>query len=193
MSLFIDTLMEYHPFSDQEVNLIVNAWQEGHLKKGEYFVRKGEYSRHIGFIQSGITRVYAEQEDGREASLYFHSRGDFTAGIESLQGRQAFSKNIQAITDCNMLLLPWESHLKLKTQISSWGSLVETAYSKALLAKLQKREDLVFMDARTRYLEFIHKHGKLAYEIPLGYVASYLGIAQQSLSRIRKDLLHKGA
>ena len=78
--------------------------------------------------------------------------------------------------------------LDLSNTIVVWDAIVNKIVQKALIEKLDRRSPLVEQDATTRYLNFLEKFPKITNRIPLSYLASYLGITQSSLSRIRKSI-----
>jgi CRP-like cAMP-binding protein len=72
--------------------------------------------------------------------------------------------------------------------IVGWDAIVHKIISKALRQKVERRSPLVSEDATTRYLMFLKIYPNVVNRIPLSYIASYLGITQSSLSRIRKNI-----
>ena len=85
-------------------------------------------------------------------------------------------------------MFPKQEWDELLNTIIGWDKIVTKIVKKCLLEKIKRRSPLVSEDATTRYLSFIEKYPILANRIPLSYIASYLGITQQSLSRIRKSI-----
>ena len=81
-----------------------------------------------------------------------------------------------------------EDWKEISDTIIDWEHIIQKITNKALAQKLERVSPLVSQDATTRYLEFMEKYPTLVNRIPLSYIASYLGITQQSLSRIRKNI-----
>lgn len=77
---------------------------------------------------------------------------------------------------------------QISNTIVGWDKIADKMYRKYLIETIEKRSPLVSEDATTRYLLFFEKFPSLANRIPLSYIASYLGITQQSFSRIRKNI-----
>lgn len=96
------------------------------------------------------------------------------------------SAYVQAITDCKLIVFSRKDRLELLDTIVGWETIVHKIISKALGQKVERRSPLVSEDAATSYLKFLEIYPNVVNRIPLSYVASYLGITQSSLSRIRK-------
>jgi CRP-like cAMP-binding protein len=126
-------------------------------------------------------------KDGEEDTCYFLKENQFAVALESFQQQIPANESLQALTDCELLTLSYDKMQVLYQQIPQWQSLVAKLTEHALLTKLYHRSPLVNADAKTRYENFLRDHADIALRIPLGYVASYLGITQQSLSRLRRD------
>jgi CRP-like cAMP-binding protein len=78
--------------------------------------------------------------------------------------------------------------LELLQTIVGWEAIVHKIISRALIQKVERRSPLVSEDATTRYLKFMEIYPNVVNRIPLSYIASYLGVTQSSLSRIRKNI-----
>src|SRR5690606_27744248 len=95
---------------------------------------------------------------------------------------------LSAITDCQLVVFSKRDWREITNTILGWDAIVQKIITKYHREKMERRSELVSQDATTRYLDFIEKFPNLANRIPLSYIASYLGITQSSLSRIRKNI-----
>ena len=98
------------------------------------------------------------------------------------------SEYIQAVTDCKLLIFSKKDWDDIGNTIVGWHDITGLIVKNCLIKTIERRSPLVSEDATTRYLSFIENFPTLINRIPLSYVASYLGITQQSLSRIRKNI-----
>jgi len=87
-----------------------------------------------------------------------------------------------------LLIFSKEAMKELSLTIIVWDSIINQIITKSLVGKVNKISPMLAEDAKVRYLSFLEKFPLLANRIPLSYMASYLGIAQSSLSRIRKNI-----
>jgi CRP-like cAMP-binding protein len=97
------------------------------------------------------------------------------------------SEYLQAITDCRLVVFSKADWEELSHTIVGWDNIKNKIVQKCLYQKSRK-SPVVSQDATTRYLEFLQNYPSLTNRIPLAFIASYLGVTQQSLSRIRKNI-----
>jgi len=109
--------------------------------------------------------------------------------LESFDNEIPSTAYVEALTDCKLLVFSKKDWQDLLITIVGWDAIVHKIISKALLKKVERRSPLVSDDATTRYLKFLEIYPSVANRIPLSYIASYLGITQSSLSRIRKNIM----
>lgn len=98
------------------------------------------------------------------------------------------SEYAQAVTDCKYIVLSKDAMKALSMTIIAWDTIIAKITAKGLADKVNKISPMMAEDATTRYLNFLTNFPTLANRIPLSYLASYLGITQSSLSRIRKNI-----
>lgn len=181
-------LTAYADFSADDWQRIEMAFESRTYPKGGFLLQAGQTDRHIWFVERGVVRVYEASEDGVEQTFYFMSSGQFTADVESFNDRLPTVGNIQAITDCQTRAVSYDEFQQLIGQIPAWNSAIQRITEKALLEKVHKRSRLVYEDAKTRYRRLLIEQPEVAQQVPLGMIASYLGITLPSLSRLRKQL-----
>lgn len=188
MEEFIDFLRRFERFSAVDAELISSQLIERTLSEGDYFLEAGKYSNEIGFIVSGVFRIYFYDKDANEIVRYFLSENQFLVDLYSYQNQVLGSEYIQALTPSRLIVIRRSAMDHLSAKLPLWDKTIKKITENALLEKLQNRSILVSQDATTKYLHFLTHHPELANRVPLGYLASYLGIKPQSLSRIRKNI-----
>src|SRR5690606_5673660 len=98
------------------------------------------------------------------------------------------SEYVQAVTDSKLLVFSKKDWDDISNTILDWKAITAKIEKKCLIESIEKRSPLVAENGTTRYLSFLEKYPNLVNRVPLSYVASYLGVTQQSLSRIRKNI-----
>ena len=181
-------LSTYHDFSADDWQRIETAFGLKMYRKGEFLLQAGQTNRYIWFIEHGVVRVYEESEDGTEHTFYFISSGQFAADVESFNYRQPTVYNIQAVTDCQTWAISYDEFGQLAGQIPDWTPTIQRITERVLLEKVHKRSRLLYEDAKTSYRRLLIEQPEVAQQVPLGMIASYLGITLPSLSRLRKQL-----
>lgn len=188
MKALIDYMLQFGNLNKQQTDLISSKATILELRKDEYFSEAGKIPRYVGFVLEGIFRFCYYNNKGEEITNYFVDENSFVADYQKFEASIAASDYVQAVTDCKLLVFSRENWSELSSIIMDWDKMVTKLFQKCLLETIERRSPLVSEDGTTRYLSFIEKFPTLANRVPLSYIASYLGITQQSLSRIRKNL-----
>lgn len=183
-----NVLLQFHHFTLQQLALIRSKATEKTYAAGEYFSEAGRVAQEIGFIVSGVFRVCYFDRDGTETTKYFLDEGNFVVDLQSYQYRQPSAEYVQAVTEVRALVFKAHAWEELRHTIVDWPRVEHNLIMRGLLEKLNRRSPLVSTDAATRYAEFLVTFPALANRVPLSYLASYIGVTPQSLSRIRRSL-----
>jgi len=188
MKAFINYILQFGRLNQQQIDLISKKASTLDLRKDAYFLEAGKIAKQVGFIIKGVMRVCYYNNKGEEITRYFFDENHLVVELKSFENNVESSEYVQAVTDCKMLIFSKADWEELSQTIVGWDQIIHKIFQKALMQKLERRSPLVEQDATTRYLTFMQKFPQLANRIPLSYLASYLGITQSSLSRIRKNI-----
>ena len=161
------------------------------IAKDGYIVRTGSICNESLFIEKGIIRSFTDDLDGNEVTTAFYTRNSFSTDLPSFFKRTPAKEHQQAITDCEVVFITYEemqASFHSIPQFREYGRLnLVNQYSilkERMLSALQKT-------AEQRYSDLINSDAELLQTVPLKYIASFLGITDTSLSRIRRELMKK--
>jgi CRP-like cAMP-binding protein len=188
MEAFINYVLQFGHLNQQQTDLISSKAFVRELRKDEYFSEAGKISRQVGFILQGVVRVCYYNNKGEEITKYFIDENNLVVDIESFDNEICSSAYVQAITDCTLICFNKKDWQELLNTIIGWDAMVHRIIAKALIQKVERRSPLVTEDATERYLKFLEIYPNIVNRVPLAYIASYLGMTQSSLSRIRKGI-----
>ncbi|WP_159470015.1 Crp/Fnr family transcriptional regulator [Dyadobacter sp. 3J3] len=188
MENLIDYLLTFGQLNQQQIDIVRQKARTITLKKEEYFSEAGNIARQVAFISDGILRVCYYNNKGDEITRYFIEENNFVVDLNSYNYNIPSTEYIQAVSDCELIIFSREAMADLSATIINWDAIINKITSKALLEKVNRISPMLAEDATTRYLHFLEKLPHLANRIPLSLLASYLGITQSSLSRIRKNI-----
>jgi CRP-like cAMP-binding protein len=188
MKELIQYILQFGNLNTQQIDLISNKTTELDLPKGAYFSEAGKIAQQVGFILEGIARVCYYNNKGEEITKYFIEENNLVVDLNSFDNNIPSSSYVEAVTDCRLIVFSKKDWKELSNTIIGWDAIVQKIISKALLQKVERISPLLSEDAKARYLRFLEIYSRVANRIPLSYVASYLGITQSSLSRIRKNI-----
>jgi CRP-like cAMP-binding protein len=188
MNEFIGYILQFGNLNQQQIELISKKMTELELRKGEYFWEAGKAITLVGFITGGIIRVCYYNDQGEESTRYFIDENHLIINWMNIDINFTPSEYLQAVTDCKLIVFSKQDWKDISDTIVSWDNIIQKIITNHHTEKLKRRSPLVSMDATTRYLKFLEQFPTLANRVPLSYIASYLGITQSSLSRIRKNI-----
>lgn len=173
-----------HPLTPEAYEALAAICTPISIKKNMDLQAIGQTCKCIYFIKKGALRVYYYKgETDITDSLDFE--GTFVARVESLVTGQPSKKGIQAIEDCDLLMINADQLFALYDSYLEIERLFKQLFLKAFIGVLNRIESIQFHSAEVRYANFLKEYPDALRRVPLKYIASYLGITQVSLSRIR--------
>ena len=185
MQTLIDRIRQIIPLSDEEAIFISHLFTEKSIAKGDHFLREGQTCRSVAFIHTGLVRYYLNEE-GNEPTYYFGHEGDFVCDYESFLPQEPSTKNIQALEDTTCFILPYEGLQQLYQNVKAGERLGRRAIETVFVNVLKQLSSFYRDSPETRYRRFMDDFADISQRVPQYYIASYVGIKPQSLSRIRK-------
>ena len=170
---------------EKEIELIKNSFKPLHLAKGDYYLKVGEINKYVGFLQNGLVRYFV-YKDGEESTFEFTKEGEFIADYQSFNNNTVSIQNIQAIEDCNMLIINYPDVQTIFASTKN-GNLIGRRIIEHRFDVMVNQLLAVYMQSHEeRYKSFITHYSELSQRIPQYMIASYVGVKPPSLSRIRR-------
>lgn len=173
------------------VEEIISQFDEIIIAKNEFFLKAGTYSNNYLFLNNGFFRAFTHNQDGEEVTTGFYSSHSVVFEVYSFFSRTVSSENIQALADCSGLSISFD---KLNFLFHSMPAFRD--FGRAVLVKgfshLKRRMlSMINETAEERYAALVKFNPEVFQYAPLKDIASYLGITDTSLSRIRKNFMLK--
>ncbi len=181
---FLTHIQSIIPVSEELRDALHNITLIKTVKKGQLLIRAGEYCHDIYFVESGLLRGFYYQEE-KEITNWFAREGEFATSFYAYITKATSTETIEALEDCELLQLPYTNLQQLYTRFPETerlGRILTENYYVKLEGRLL---GLQFTTAKERYDNLVKQNGPLVLRAPLGQIASYLGITQETLSRIR--------
>jgi CRP-like cAMP-binding protein len=172
-------------FTDEDIDFFISNLEEFHLAKGDHFLKEGQVSHYLGYIVSGLGMHY-NVYDGVEVPCDFTAEGEWLGYLKSFTNKIPADMNIKALEDIHMLRLSAKNLQKVYEFQPKFMLLKDHYTEQSFIKNTRHTADLAMLNARQRYYKFVDQNPGLANRIPQYYIAAYLGIKPQSLSRLRK-------
>ena len=187
-SMIQQFFQSFNLFSKNEIDHLLTFFKERTLAKNDFFVKENERCKEIAFIQSGIFRSYYTSNEGKDNTYCFRFPNDLMASYSSFISDKPSIENLQAISEATLLVIKKEKIQELVSENPKWSEFLRIIAEQEYL-ELEKRFFQLQRDnAAQRYAYLIENQTNYIQKIPLQYLASYLGITQRHLSRIRKEI-----
>ncbi len=149
-------------------------------------MEEGSVCNHLRFLESGLLRFFI-WKDGETVTKFFTEAPYMFTSQRSFNQREPARENIEALEDSLVWEIRYEDH-KALLQLGIWNELAAKVTQEVQFFTENILEDLQNETAENRYRSLLKNRPQLLQRVPLKHLASYLGITQQSLSRIRKNL-----
>lgn len=175
-----------HNISNDAQKALKNIISAEHFQKNEIIQHPGNRCRTVYFVTDGIARIFY-LKDGTDITEHFAFGGNIIIRAESLFTEQATQKGIQALSDLSIVAINAQKLFSLFEIFPEIEKLFNKIIIREYVGTIKRVESLQFKSARERYNELL-KETDLVNQIPLKHIASYLGITQVSLSRIRANI-----
>lgn len=173
--------------SETEMKILRESFNHKKYRKHQYIVQEGDVVEHDYFIVKGLARTYHVDEKGQEHILRFTPEDWWAGDLASFFGQIPTQYNIDCIEDTEVLRISVDDLEKVFDKIPQMNKYFRLLYQKSIVAFNVRVTANLTKSAIERYEEFIHRYPQIEQRVPNHQIASYLGIAPQSLSRIRSQ------
>lgn len=181
-------LKAFELLSLSEIDDFIDNLSYKKIAKDEYFIKEGQLADSIAFVLSGQLRSYYFNSNEEEVTYCFTFENSFLSAYSSFLTGIATTENIQALSDVEMFIASKKQIKALEASSNNWLKLLKMVAEQEYI----KMEQRIFMlqkeSAEKRYADLQLNHPDFLQTISLQYLASYLGITQRHLSRIRKNI-----
>jgi len=180
-------LEDNHSHFEQNIKEIVDSFKVLSLKKNEFLVKEGKVCNHFCFVESGILQHSIEVLD-EEKTTYLALRNSFTSSLYSFLNQSKSRKNIKALVDTELWVVDLKTFKNLIKNNPAFHQFYYDLIERQICLIDDYRIDLLTLTPEERYKKLLLTEPKLLQEVPLHYLASFLGISTRHMSRIRKNI-----
>lgn len=182
------TIISTISISEIDLDFMLSLFKLLILKKDDYFLEIGKPCNHVAFIKSGMLRIYYPNDKGEDTTCYFSLPNEFVTSFSSFTTRNPSTENIQAILPTEIFVIEKQDLEMLYLKIPVTQEFGRKA-AENLTMIMEKRISLFLNNSAEERYQFLLKHNPILIQtVPLQYLASYLGISPQHLSRLRKNI-----
>lgn len=187
MQEFAESFRHIVRFDENALSVASSSFQSKSYDAKTVIFRTGDYVSQIHFLVEGIGRYFYTDATGKERNKALIPPGGGFASVSCLAFGAPSPFSTQTITSCKTLSIEYEKLLRLADKNSQWNLFVRRFYENLVYRKEKREAELLMLSAQQRYACFLDEFQQHE-AVPLHHVASYLGITDVSLSRIRKEM-----
>ena len=184
-------LVYQHPqFEARDFELIKQAHSRVSKNKGDFLLDKGKIENEYYIVESGLVRTYVYDYEGNEITTDFKGNNEVVIDVASIFPRVPSQEYIQCLTDCSLYKISYDVFQELFHKIPAMREWGRAWMSYELYLSKKRATEIITEPASKRYLQLIQDKPQIIQQAPLKHIATYLGITDTSLSRIRKEVAH---
>jgi len=184
---FLNTIFIEHNFKNEDLKTILAQYQKVEFGKNDYLMTEGNSANYYFFLESGFARSYVIDLEGNDITTKFFSNKDIIIDWHSYFLKTNCKENIQAITPCTAWKITFENFMKL-FKIEAFREVGRTRLVNNYFELKNHAVSIISDPAKERYLNLIKTKPDIVHNVPLKQIATYLGVTDTSLSRIRKEI-----
>ncbi len=172
----------------EEWEAFVQRLSERTFEKNDYLVRAGDVANNLYFIVRGLARFFYSTEDGKEFNKHFAMENGYATSFHSLVLGEPCGYFIQALERTETIVLPNHVLNEFYDRHPCWERLGRRNAENLALFKEMREKEFLLDSLETRYRRFLKEYPGVADRIPQYHIASYLGVTDVALSRLRKKI-----
>lgn len=175
--------------SNTDKALCEQYFESVQFSKNQVIEEEGKIPGYLYFVVSGFVRLFHYNDNGDEITTHINCPPGFITSYGNFINQAKSAENLECITDCELLRIT-KTNLDLLTQNSTaFKDFSISVFQQSLTYNENRSKELATLSAEKRYLKLISDHPEIIHNVPLQYIASFLGMNAKSLSRIRKTII----
>ena len=178
--------------SEEDIHQIASFHKIKTFSKDEIILAEGDVLDAYYLLEKGVVRAFVNDMDNNDITTEFFIDGDIVIIPSSLFQQIPSQETLQAVTDCEVWEIKYDDFQEVFRSISGFAEWGRLWFTYQLFTLKQRSLDMITESATNRYLKLSKEKPQILQQVPLKFIASFLGITDTSLSRIRKEIVsHK--
>ncbi len=178
-----------HPkLSESDLKRIFDAHEKEEFKKGDFIIKEGQTANNYMILEKGLMRSFVYDYNGEDITTYFFTENEVVIEVSSLFQRIPTKEYVQTLTDCTCYKIDFDKFQELFHSIENFREWGRAWLSNSLFEFKQRSVSIIKESATDRYLALLKEKPQILEQALLKNIASFLGVTDTSLSRIRKSI-----
>ncbi|MES2560042.1 MAG: Crp/Fnr family transcriptional regulator [Bacteroidota bacterium] len=189
-SIFREELEKRIQIPEGAFEQLLELWEYRTFKKNEIIMHADEVPKWSLFVLKGCLRQFLVSDKGDERVVYFAEERHFIGDLAALRNRQPSVFTFQAIEACELLTINAENWIEAQKRFTWWTEAYINGYQRWTMLMQQQLADSASLTTEEQYVRLLETKPKLLLRVPQHYIASYLGVSPETLSRVRKKMMN---
>lgn len=177
--------------SETDIETIKLCHEKVSFKKGEFLLKEDEMADEYYLLEKGLVRAFVQDFDNNEITTEFFCENEIVIVTSSLFQRMPSKENLQTLTDSTLWKIDFEKFQELFHSIEGMREWGRAWFTFQLFTMKERSLGMITETAKNRYLKLMKDKPEILLNAPLKQIATFLGITDTSLSRIRKEIVEK--
>jgi CRP/FNR family transcriptional regulator, anaerobic regulatory protein len=187
----IKNLSKFYTFTDDEMTSIIQLVKIQKIRKRQMFIKAGDVSRKLAFVNKGLFKSYFTNSEGVEHIIQLSQEDFWLVDMQSYITAKASLSSIECIDEAELYCFDFEDIENLFVKIPRFESHFRLMLQNRIISLHNDRYNLISLSAEERYISFLNQNPEMSQRISQKDIASFLGIFPESLSRIRRHIANK--
>lgn len=189
LELLKNNIRESISISDQEMDIVLEKFKPLSVQKNETLITGGQQSNQkMFFVVKGCLRIFYINEEGVDSSRLLVFEGQFATALVSFITDEPSFEFIQAVEQSEVFYITKNEFYKLLETIPAWEKFYRQYLEHAYVTNTNRLRSFITMDAKERYKQLLEQNKTIVQRLPNKIVASYIGISQETLSRLKSKI-----
>lgn len=175
-------------FTAEELGIFDELLQPKSVSKKTYLLQEGEVCNFEAYVVKGCIRTYFINENGFEVILQFAIEDWWVSDIASFYEQTPSKLFIETLEDCELLTFNPETKEQLLSRVPKFERVFRLMVQRSLAATQNRLINTISKTAQEKYLDFLERYPTIPQRVPQHYIAAYLGISPEFLSKVRTKM-----
>jgi CRP-like cAMP-binding protein len=179
----------YVKLTDKDIDICKQYFELKSLPKNNIVEEENKVPKHLYFITKGFMRLFYYDDNGDEITTHIESQNQFITSFTNFIREIKSNENLECITNCEFYKIERSKLIELIEKNENFKNFSLVIFEQAAARTQIRANDFATLTADLRYKKLVEQQPEIIQNVPIQYIASYLGIKPQSLSRIRKQII----
>jgi CRP/FNR family transcriptional regulator, anaerobic regulatory protein len=175
--------------SDNETELCTKYFEPVMFPKNSMIEEEGKIPRYLYFVVSGYMRLFHYNDNGDEITTHINCPPGFITSYFDFVNQTKAAENVECITECELLRITKDNLDRITSQSEAFKNFSIRVFQQSIAYNENRSKELATLTAEQRYQKLIDNYPQIVHNVPLQYIASFLGMNAKSLSRIRRQII----